>query len=373
MLVDTHAHLYLDAFDADRDAVVARARAGGVGVVLQPAVDVASVDAALALCDAYAGVYAMAAVHPTYVADAAPDALDAVERALADDRVLAVGESGLDYYWSRDHEEAQRASLRAHARLAARHGLPLVLHNRDAKGSDDASRDLVRIVREVQGEGGAALGGVFHCFGGPPWLAAEVLDLGFHVGLGGTLTFKNAGVAEAVADVPLDRIVLETDAPTSRRPPTAAAATSRRTRRSWRSASPTSAASPWVRSPSGRRRRPDRAFTRLPSPRPIDRGGGLLPHRRSAEDRMITKEQKVEIAEKHGAGAQDTGKPEVQIALFTARINDLTEHLRTHTKDHASRLGLLKLVGKRRRLLAYLRDRDIERYRSLIAELGLRR
>ena len=88
---------------------------------------------------------------------------------------------------------------------------------------------------------------------------------------------------------------------------------------------------------------------------------------------MITKQQKVEIAEKHGAGAQDTGKPEVQIALFTARINDLTEHLRTHTKDHASRLGLLKLVGKRRRLLAYLRDRDIERYRSLIAELGLRR
>ena len=213
MLVDTHAHLYLDAFDADRDAVVARARAGGVGVVLQPAVDVASIDAALALCDAYAGVHAMAAVHPTYVADAAPDALARVGAALDDDRVLAVGESGLDYYWSRDHEEAQRDSLRAHARLAARRGLPLVLHNRDVKGSDDASRDLVQIVREVQAEGGAALGGVFHCFGGPPWLAAEVLDLGFHVGLGGTLTFKNAGVAEAVADVPLDRIVLETDAP----------------------------------------------------------------------------------------------------------------------------------------------------------------
>ena len=222
MLVDTHAHLYLDAFDGDRDAVVQRARAAGVGAVLQPAVDVASVDAALALCDRYDGVWAMAALHPTYVADAAPNALDRVEAALADPRVVAVGESGLDYYWSRDHEEAQRASLRAHARLAARHGLPLVVHNRDVKGSDDASRDLVQIVREVQVEvaaggetsGGAGrLGGVFHCFGGPPWLAAEVLDLGFHVGLGGTLTFKNAGVAEAVADVPLDRIVLETDAP----------------------------------------------------------------------------------------------------------------------------------------------------------------
>lgn len=88
---------------------------------------------------------------------------------------------------------------------------------------------------------------------------------------------------------------------------------------------------------------------------------------------MITKDQKQSIVEEHGAGAQDTGKPEVQIAIFTARINDLTEHLKTHTKDHASRLGLLKMVGKRRRLLAYLRKNDIERYRAIVAELGLRR
>ena len=88
---------------------------------------------------------------------------------------------------------------------------------------------------------------------------------------------------------------------------------------------------------------------------------------------MITKDKKEAIVQQHGASGQDTGKPEVQIAIFTARINDLTEHLKTHKKDHASRLGLLKLVGKRRRLLAYLRSRDIERYRSLIAELGLRR
>ncbi len=88
---------------------------------------------------------------------------------------------------------------------------------------------------------------------------------------------------------------------------------------------------------------------------------------------MITKNDKQGIIEQHGASGQDTGKPEVQIAIFTARINDLTEHLRTHTKDHASRLGLLKMVGKRRRLLAYLRQNDIERYRAIIAELGLRR
>ncbi len=88
---------------------------------------------------------------------------------------------------------------------------------------------------------------------------------------------------------------------------------------------------------------------------------------------MISKEQKQGIAAQHGAAESNTGKPEVQIAIFTARINDLTEHLKTHRKDHTSRLGLLKMVGKRRRLLAYLRSRDIARYRALIAELGLRR
>lgn len=215
MLVDTHVHLYSDSYDPDRDDVVARARAAGVSVLLQPAVDVASVDAALRLCDTYDGVYAMAALHPTYVPDAAPDALERIAEALADPRVVAVGESGLDYYWSRDHVDRQQDMLRAHARLAIEHDLPLVLHNRDQKGSDEASQDLVRILREVQAAHpeGERLRGVFHCFGGPPWLAAEVLDLGFHVGLGGTLTFKNAGVPEAIADVPLDRILLETDGP----------------------------------------------------------------------------------------------------------------------------------------------------------------
>ncbi len=215
MFVDTHVHLYLDAFDADRDAVVERARLQGVDTLLLPAVDVGSVSQALALCDRYPGVWAMAGLHPTYLADAAPDALDRVAEALADPRVVAVGETGLDYYWSRDHVAEQQASLAAHARLAVAHGLPLVLHNRDQKGSERTSEDMVRILREVRETepGGERLRGVFHCFGGPAWLAAEVLDLGFHVGLGGTLTFKNAGVPEAVADVPLDRIVLETDGP----------------------------------------------------------------------------------------------------------------------------------------------------------------
>lgn len=88
---------------------------------------------------------------------------------------------------------------------------------------------------------------------------------------------------------------------------------------------------------------------------------------------MITKEEKQELVEKYGKDGQDTGAPEVQIAIFSKRINELTEHLQQHPKDHSTRRGLLKLVGKRRRLLNYLIDRDIERYRSIIRELGIRK
>ena len=88
---------------------------------------------------------------------------------------------------------------------------------------------------------------------------------------------------------------------------------------------------------------------------------------------MITTQQKAELVQEHGASAQDTGKPEVQIAIFSARISDLTEHLKRNPKDHTTRRGLLKLVGKRRRLLNYLMKNDIERYRSIIKQLGIRK
>jgi small subunit ribosomal protein S15 len=87
----------------------------------------------------------------------------------------------------------------------------------------------------------------------------------------------------------------------------------------------------------------------------------------------LTKEAKLEIVKKHGESQEDTGSTKVQVALLTQRINELTEHLRAHPKDHYSRRGLLKLVGRRRRFLNYLQKRDLEGYRALIKELGLRR
>jgi small subunit ribosomal protein S15 len=100
----------------------------------------------------------------------------------------------------------------------------------------------------------------------------------------------------------------------------------------------------------------------------------MLPSRafaRTCEGKTLVNDS--QVVDQFGKHASDTGSPEVQVALLTERINHLTEHLKIHTKDHHSRRGLLMMVGKRRRHLRYLEDQDVERYRSLIAELGLRR
>lgn len=214
-LIDTHAHVYSRKFADDFGAVVERAHAADVEAVLLPAIDVPSIHASIELSRRYPGFfYAMAALHPSEVKDATDDDFESVRALCAEPEVVAVGESGLDYYWDRSFNEKQHEFLRRHARLAVETGLPLVLHNRDQNDSDASSRDMVAILREVQAEpGGERLRGVFHCFGGPAWLADEAIALGFHVGIGGTLTFRNGGVPEAIEAVPLEKIVLETDAP----------------------------------------------------------------------------------------------------------------------------------------------------------------
>lgn len=215
-LIDTHAHVYLDRFADDLDDVIERARSNDVAAVVLPAIDVPSVHAALDLCTRYPGFfYAMAALHPSEVKEATDDEFEQVRALCARPEVVAVGESGLDYYWDRSFNDKQHDYLRRHARLAMETDLPLVLHNRDQKGGEASSRDMVEILTEERDrhpEGGR-LRGIFHCFGGPAWLAEAALALGFHVGLGGTLTFKNGGVPEAIEAVPLEKIVLETDAP----------------------------------------------------------------------------------------------------------------------------------------------------------------
>jgi len=216
VLVDTHAHLYLERFHQDEAEVIDRARAAGVTTILLPAIDVQSVAAAIAMAERHPGTcYAMAAIHPSSVKEASEADLQQIEEALGHSAVVAVGESGLDYYWDQSYNEKQHHFLREHARMAIEHDLPLVLHNRDKGTSEASSKDLVHILRFVRDEHphGERLQGVFHCFGPPRWLADAVLDLGFHIGIGGTVTYKNGGVLAAIEEVPLDRIILETDAP----------------------------------------------------------------------------------------------------------------------------------------------------------------
>ena len=210
MIIDTHAHVYHRRLAQDLPDVVARARAAGVGKILMPAIDVPSIHQALALCDAYPGFYAMAAIHPTDTKEASEEDWRAVSALCDDARAVAVGETGLDYYWDRSFDARQKDFFRRHVVLAREKDLPIVLHLRDKRGRDEVHRDLVQILREEHTD---VMRGVFHCFTGPPWVAEAALELGFHLGIGGVITFRNAGVDRIAQTLPMDRIVLETDAP----------------------------------------------------------------------------------------------------------------------------------------------------------------
>lgn len=215
MLIDTHAHLYLDRFKPDLDDVITRAHDAGVEVIILPAIDVPSIHAALALCDRYEGVYAMAALHPSETKQATDADFEAVAELCDHPKVVAVGESGLDYYWDRSFDAQQHDFFRRHIRLAIEKDLPLILHLRDKKHEDEAHHDLVEILRAERASSATPdrLRGIFHCFSGPAWVAEAAASLQFLVGLGGVLTFKNSGLDTIVPDIPMSQIVLETDAP----------------------------------------------------------------------------------------------------------------------------------------------------------------
>ena len=209
MIIDTHAHIYLDQFEADLPEVIERAKAVGIKAILLPAIDLPSIQKALDLSKTWPFLKVMAAIHPCEVKNATEEDLQQIERWAEDEAIVAIGETGLDYYWDTSYNKKQHDFVRRHIRLAARVNKPIVFHDRGA------SEDLVRIVQEEkeQSPHPEQIRGVFHCFGGPENICEAVLNLGFFVGIGGTYTFKNGGVPDAVSTIPLDRIVVETDAP----------------------------------------------------------------------------------------------------------------------------------------------------------------
>ncbi|HKL88824.1 MAG TPA: TatD family hydrolase [Salinibacter sp.] len=209
MLIDTHAHLYLDQFDEDRDAVLSRARDARVETIVMPAIDVSSIQQAVDLCEAHDGLYAMTGLHPSETDEATDEDFAAVKEWCDHPSIVAVGESGLDYYWDRSFDDRQQAFFRRHIRLAIEADLPLVIHNREA------TEDILSILEEEHARTDAPerMRGILHCYVDPSEVAERAWALGFYVGVGGIMTFSNSEVDEYVADVPLDHIVVETDSP----------------------------------------------------------------------------------------------------------------------------------------------------------------
>ena len=205
--VDTHCHLDGEEFRDDLEAVVARAREAGVGAIGIPGIDLASCDTVMEMCSRYPDYcYPMLGLHPEEVKADWQTVLAQIKPRLNDPQVVAIGEVGLDFYWSREFEEAQLAAFEEQVKWSVDCQLPLMIHCRKAQ------HELVAILKRYQDN---LPGGVFHCFTGNEQEAKELLQFErFMLGIGGVLTFKKSHLPEVLpACVPLNRIVLETDAP----------------------------------------------------------------------------------------------------------------------------------------------------------------
>ncbi len=204
MLVDSHCHLDFPDLAGRLPDVLTRMQDNGVGVALCIGVNLEDFPRVLAVAEKDSRLFATVGVHPEYTDVVEPSAAQLIELA-AHPKVVAIGETGLDYYWQKDKPEWQRERFRTHIRAAKSCNKPLVVHTRES------AVDTLRLLRE---EGADAVGGVMHCFTEDWAVASEALDLGFYLSFSGIVTFKNATVVKEVAQkCPLDRLLVETDSP----------------------------------------------------------------------------------------------------------------------------------------------------------------
>lgn len=213
MFVDTHAHLYLEHFDFDISATIERSINGGVQKIFLPNIDFSTIEPMRKLCQQFPqNCLPMLGLHPCDVKENYENELakilDFIQNKLShfpENKIYAIGECGLDYYWDKIFVSQQKKALELQAEWALEMNLPIVLHTRDS------FYDTYKIIKPFAKKG---LTGVFHCFSGSQEEANQLLSLDtFYMGIGGVLTYKNAGITETVKKVPLDKIVLETDAP----------------------------------------------------------------------------------------------------------------------------------------------------------------
>lgn len=213
-IIDTHCHLdYIQRQDdhpegmegTDPEKIMARAMAAGVQWIVNPSVTPARFPEVIALAERFENVYAAVAVHPTDVTDieSNPAWLDEVEALLSHPKVVAIGETGLDYYWDKTHVNLQQACFKGLLELGRKHDLPVIVHDREAH------EDIYRIISEVPGARG-----VMHCFSGDAAFARLMIEKGFYISFAGNVTFKKAeNLHEAARETPLERILVETDSP----------------------------------------------------------------------------------------------------------------------------------------------------------------
>lgn len=204
-LIDTHCHLYVEEFKNDVDAVIIRAMAQGVEQFYLPGIDSEAIPAMLSLEAQYPGVCkAMMGLHPCYVKDNVEQELSIVEHWLAQRDFPAIGEIGLDYYWDTSFKSQQQNAFDTQMAWALERGLPIVIHTRNAM------QETIEMVKPYAAKG---LKGIFHCFSGSYESAKQIVDMGFLLGIGGVITYKNAGLPKALENIGVEHLVLETDAP----------------------------------------------------------------------------------------------------------------------------------------------------------------
>ena len=204
-MIDTHSHLYAEEFDEDSSAVIERARAFGVEQVFLPAIDSSTHDRMISLAKAYPGYcMPMMGLHPCYVDQDYEKELSLVEDWLGKEKFYAIGEIGLDYYHSTEFKAQQIDAFARQISMALDHDLPIVIHSRSSMD------ECIEMIAEY---GKGRIKGIFHCFGGDLRQGLKIIELGFVLGIGGVVTYKNAGLAKVVEELPLESLVLETDAP----------------------------------------------------------------------------------------------------------------------------------------------------------------
>lgn len=205
MIFDTHAHYDDEAFDDDREALLGSLASQGIQAVTNVAASLKSCETTLALTEQYPFIYGAIGVHPSETAELDACGMDRMKAWCASEKIRAVGEIGLDYYWEEPEHEIQKKWFAAQLDLAKELKLPVIIHSRDA------AKDTLDIMKAEHAE---ELGGVIHCFSYTKEMAREYLNMGFYLGIGGVLTFNNAKkLKEVVGYMPLERIVLETDCP----------------------------------------------------------------------------------------------------------------------------------------------------------------